>query len=92
MRVATGLILWALIGFAVWNGFYDLYVSRGAREYLQMSAEAELGRRETPSMVHVMAAAQSSGARAGSYWATFVVGSGWATIWLARRRRDARGS
>lgn len=86
MRTITGLALWAAIGFAVWNGFYDLYVSRGAREYLQMAAEAELGRRETPSMTHVMEAAQKNGARVGGGWAILVTGAGWATIWLARRQ------
>ncbi len=25
--------LWLVVGVAVWNGFFDLYVSRGAREY-----------------------------------------------------------
>ena len=34
-------VLWLVIGFAVFNAFFDLYVSRGAREYLQKRAEYE---------------------------------------------------
>jgi hypothetical protein len=50
MRGRLAAVIWLAIGVAIWNGFYDLYVSRGAREYLQLAAETELGRREPPSM------------------------------------------
>ena len=78
---------WLLIGIVVWNGFFDLYVSRGAREYLQLAAEAELGRGPTPSMDHVMAEARHAGATAASLWAVLVTGAGWITIVAGRRRR-----
>jgi hypothetical protein len=85
VRAGLAAVLWLMVGVAIWNGFYDLYVSRGAREYLQMAAEAELGRRDTPSMTAVMTAAHQNGARASTYWALFVVGSAWMTIWFIRR-------
>ena len=46
--------LWIVVGVAIWNGFFDLYVSRGAREYGQKQAEFELGLGPQPSMETVM--------------------------------------
>jgi hypothetical protein len=80
MRRGVVLVIWLAIGVAVWNGFYDLYVSRGAREYLQLVAEAELGRGERPSMAAVMAANSQAGLVAASLWAALVVGAGWLTV------------
>ncbi|MCC7009161.1 MAG: hypothetical protein IT184_10115 [Acidobacteria bacterium] len=83
---------WLAIGFAVWNGFFDLYVSRGARYYLQLQAEAELGRTSPAAMADVMARAARDGVIASSLWTVVIVGCGWATVALtdrARRPRDA---
>jgi hypothetical protein len=79
-------ILWLAVGTAVWCGFFDLYVSRGAREYLQTHAEFELGRVPEPSMPAVMARAQGDGVTAASWMAGLVVCAGWATIAAAGRR------
>jgi hypothetical protein len=83
-RLLAGL--WLLVGAAVWNGMFDLYVSRGAREYLQREAEFELGRGPEPSMMTVMANARRDGTSGATLWAVFVTGAGWATIAMARRR------
>jgi hypothetical protein len=82
-RVAT--TLWLLLGVAVWCGFFDLYISRGAREYLQLVAESELGRRPTPSMAEVMSRAKRAGVIAATGWAIVIVGAGWATVRATRR-------
>ena len=37
---ALAAVLWLVLGVAVWNGFFDLYVSRGAREYGQLRVGA----------------------------------------------------
>lgn len=86
-RVGLLLGLWILVGAVVWIGIYDLYISRGAREYLQLSAEAELGRGTVPSMAGVMRRSKDMGATAGTYWALFVTGAGWVTVWMMRRTR-----
>lgn len=86
MRPAVLYALWLLVGAAVWNGFFDLYVSRGAREYLQKQAEAELGRGPAPSMDAVMANAKRDGVEAATIWAVVVTGCGLTTIALVRRR------
>ena len=79
-------MLWLLLGVAVWNGFFDLYISRGAHEYLQRVAEAEVGRGPAPSMVDVMAHARHLGLVASTGWAVLVVGAGWVTLAGGRRR------
>jgi hypothetical protein len=80
-------LVWVAIAAAVWSGFFDLYVSRGAREYLQLSAESELGRAPRPSMTTVMAEARHAGAVAASSWALVVIVAGWGTIALVGKRR-----
>jgi hypothetical protein len=83
--------VWLLVGLAVWNGFFDLYVSRGAREYLQRQAEFELGRGPEPSMSVVMAQAARAGRQAASWMGGWVVAAGWATIYLVSRPRVPAG-
>jgi hypothetical protein len=75
-----------LVGAVVWCGIFDLYVSRGVREYLQRVAEADLGRGPHVPMATVMDRAKHQGAVSGTLWAVFVVGAGWTTIALVRRR------
>jgi hypothetical protein len=88
----TIAVLWLVVGIALWNGIFDLYVSRGAREYLQLQAQSELGIVPRPSMAVVMARAERMGLIAATLWASAVVGAGWVTILLVARspgpRRD----
>ena len=78
-------ILWIAVGVAVWNGFFDLYVSRGAREYGQKQAEYELGLGPQPSMALVMANAKHDGVVMSTIWASLVVVAGFATIKIVRK-------
>jgi hypothetical protein len=93
-RVLAGL--WLILGIAIWCGFFDLYVSRGAREYGQRHAEYELHMtREEPSMTQVMDRAKHDGVVAASLWGATIVVAGWTTIWIKsgmRSRRASRGS
>ena len=89
MRARAIAFAWLLVGAAVWNGFFDLYVSRGARHYLQLQAEFELGRASEPSMRAAMDVATRDGLIAASLWAAAIVACGWGTLALARRKRDA---
>jgi len=84
-RIAAAF--WLLLGVAVWAGFYDLYVSRGAREYGQLRVEAELGRGAEPDMKRVMANARRDGVVAATAWAVVIVAAGWGTIWVGQRGR-----
>ena len=61
--------LWLVVGVVVWNGFFDLYVSRGAREYGQLRVERQRDHGPEPDMTAVMARAKHDGAWASSAWA-----------------------
>ena len=90
MTRRTIAILWLVVGVALWNGIFDLYVSRGAREYLQLRAESELGLVPQPSMGAVMARAERMGLIAATLWACAVVGAGWLTVVLVSRSSTRR--
>jgi len=74
-----------VLGIAIWNGFFDLYVSRGAREYGQLRVEAERDRLPQPDMTAIMNRAKRDGLQHASFWALLVVAGGWATLGLAGR-------
>jgi len=88
---APALVLALALAVAVWSGFFDLYVSRGAREYLQLRAEFELGRGPQPSMESVMSQARSAGVIAASLWAAAAFGTVCAAS-VVNRRRPARST
>jgi len=79
------VVLWIGLGVVIWNGFFDLYVSRGAREYGQLRVEHELGRGPEPDMKEVMGRAQRDGAVAASLWAVLVIAAGAGTLWVGRK-------
>ena len=82
--------LWLVIGLVIFNAFFDLYVSRGAREYLQLRAEADLGIVPPPSMPEVMARAERMGLIAATLWAGAIVAGGWITIRFTAKGRCLR--
>ena len=96
MRARTLVILWLALGVALWCGVFDIYVSRGATDYLRAQAEYELTRHsDPPPMAVVMGRAKRAGGLAATLWAGAVVGLGWATIRLrggARASSQSRGS
>lgn len=87
MSARVMAVLWLALGVAVWNGFFDLYVSRGAREYGQLRVEHELGRGPDPDMNNVMDRAIRDGVQASTVWAALIVAAGWTTIWATRKHR-----
>ena len=86
-KVSPRLIagFWLVLGIALWNGIFDLYVSRGAREYLQKQREFELRLGPEPSMDVVMTQARNDGIVMSSLWSALVVAGGFATLHWARR-------
>ena len=87
MSIRVAAVLWLVLGVAIWNGFFDLYVSRGAREYGQLRVEHELGRGPDPDMQDVMARARRDGFRGSTIWASLIVLAGWGTIWVVRTEK-----
>ena len=82
-----GVVLWLVLGAAVWNGFFDLYVSRGAREYGQLRVEHARDGLPEPDMNEIMGRAQRDGVIASTIWAVVVVGAGLGTLWWRKRIR-----
>lgn len=78
-------VLWLLVGLAVFNAFFDLYVSRGAREYLQKRAEYELRGGAEPRMDAVMAQSTRDAWTMSTIWAGLVVAAGWGTLAASRK-------
>jgi hypothetical protein len=85
VKARTVLVLWVVLGAALWNGIFDLYITRGAHEYLQRQAEFQLHRGPEPTMDGVMARAKHDGAETATLWAVLIVGAGWTTV-LGRKR------
>ena len=73
-------VLWLVIGIVIFNAFFDLYVSRGAREYLQKRAEYELRGGSEPRMDAVMAQSVRDAWVMSSIWSALVVAAGLATV------------
>lgn len=96
MRARTLAVLWLALGVALWCGIFDIYISRGATDYLRAQAQYELhAAPEAPSMAVVMTRAKHAGALAASLLTGIVVGLGWLTIWLrggTRLLSQSRGS
>jgi hypothetical protein len=80
-------VLWVLLGIALWNGVFDLYITRGVREYLQLKAEYELHRGPEPSITEVMSRSRRDGVRAASVWAGVVTIAGLGTLMIGRKSR-----
>jgi hypothetical protein len=84
--VALGF--WALVAFVVWNGFFDLFVSRGQKHYFAAHALHELGRGPRVTIEEVMSRTVDDAVLASSLWAAFVLaaGLGW-TAYVVRQGR-----
>ena len=79
------VVLWLVLGVAVWNGFFDLYVSRGAREYGQLRVEHARDGLPEPDMKAITGRAKRDGVIAASVWAAAIVVAGLGTLWLAKK-------
>jgi hypothetical protein len=79
------LIIWIGIGVVVWNGFFDLFMTRGVKEYLYRQAEYELGRGKPVTMREIMDETKADAAVKASIWAVLVAGAGVLTVILCTR-------
>lgn len=78
------LLLWLGVAVVVWNGAFDLLVTRGVKEYLYREAEAELGRGPRVTMREIMDQTIHDAAITASLWALFVGGAGYTSFRLSR--------
>ncbi|MGE3842894.1 MAG: hypothetical protein AB7I50_15070 [Vicinamibacterales bacterium] len=80
------LLIWIGLAVVVWNGFFDLLVSRGEKQYFLERARFELGLDPEPSLHEIMRATRHDAARSASIWALLVVVAGAGTAVLLTRR------
>jgi hypothetical protein len=79
------VIVWIGIGVVVWNGVFDLFMTRGVNEYLYRQAQHELGRGEQVTMREIMNETKADAAVKASIWAVLVAGAGVLTVILCTR-------
>lgn len=78
-------VLWIGLGIVIWNAFFELYVSRGAREYGQLRVEHARDGLPEPDMQAIMSRAQRDGLVWSTVYASLVTGAGLVTL-LARKQ------
>jgi hypothetical protein len=80
---------WTLVAFVVWNGFFDLFVSRGQKHYFAAQAWHELGRGPRVTIDGVMTQTVADALGWSSLWAAFILaaGLGWTACLVRRRAR-----
>jgi hypothetical protein len=66
------VLLWVVLAVAIWNGVFDLLVTRGVKEYLYRSAEHARGRGPEVTMDVIMAQTIRDGVVTASAWALLI--------------------
>jgi hypothetical protein len=84
---------WLALAIAVWNGLYDLLISRGIKEFLMRAAMHEAGRGPEPSLTVIMDTTVAGAVWVSTLWASIVLLAGLWTVraFAARRRPEAVG-
>jgi hypothetical protein len=91
--LATAAAVWGAAAFAVWNGFFDVLVTRGEKQYLLDQARHDAGLGPPAAMDAVMRETIRDAAFKASLWALVVLAAGLLGSWLVWRaaRREAPG-
>jgi hypothetical protein len=89
LRLALGF--WLAVAGVVWNGFFDILVTRGEKQYLLVQARHELGAGPPASMDDVMSVTIHDAARTATVWAllVFAAGAG-CTVYVRRVTTPSR--
>ncbi len=85
-RIAVAL--WLAIAVVVWNGIYDVLLTRGVKEYLFRSALHEAGRGPMIPMSQIMDVTVQDAVWVSTLWASILLLAGLVTIRLGRRARE----
>jgi hypothetical protein len=88
VRVA---LFWLVVSFVIWNGFFDILITRGEKQYLLSQARAELGLEPPRTIDEVMGRTIADARRVASIWAILVFVSGITSTLVAGRRPKSRG-
>ncbi|MBI2221933.1 MAG: hypothetical protein HYU53_12090 [Acidobacteria bacterium] len=90
-RLWPWLGVWLLVSAVVWNGVFDILVTRGVKEYLYRQADHELGRGPRVTMHEIMDQTVRDAAVTASLWALLVGGAGAVTVLRLSRPRSPAG-
>ena len=74
LAFATGF--WLAVAFLVWNGFFDVLVTRGEKQYLLDQARYEAGLGPASSMDAIMSETIRDAAVKATVWGVIVFASG----------------
>jgi hypothetical protein len=81
------ILIWIGVAFAVWNGFFDILVTRGEKQYLLAQARHELGLGPRPTLDEVMGRTIRDARTNASIWAGIVLAAGVTTTAMLTRAR-----
>jgi hypothetical protein len=80
----TALWLWLIVAAVVWNGLYDILLTRGVDEFLVRAALYQAGRMPEPSMSHMMDITVRNAIWISTVWSGMILLAGLVTIRLLR--------
>jgi hypothetical protein len=70
------VLFWLAAAFVVWNGFFDILVTRGEKQYLLSQARYELGVAPPRTIDEVMTRTIADARRIASIWGGIVLAAG----------------
>jgi hypothetical protein len=86
-RIAVGT--WLILALVVWNGIYDLMLTRGIKDYVLRNALHEAGRGPAVSMTTLLDLTVSEAFWVATLWAAVILLAG---LWTVRAFRPSRGT
>jgi hypothetical protein len=78
--------IWVIVSVVVWNGVYDLLMTRGIKDYLLRQALHQAGRGPEVSMTALIDLAITEATWVSTLWASAILLAGMMTIRLLTRR------
>ena len=81
-RIAVGT--WLILALVVWNGIYDLLLTRGIKDYVLRNALHQAGRGPTVSMTALLDFTVWEAFWVATLWASVILCAG---LWTIRARR-----
>jgi hypothetical protein len=82
-----GAVIWLIAAAVVWNGIYDLLLTRSIKEYLLRAALHDLGRGPQIPIKAAMDAAVYDAVWIATLWAGMILLAGLVTLRVMRRHR-----
>jgi hypothetical protein len=81
--------VWVIVAVVVWNGVYDLLMTRGIKDYLLRQALHQAGRGPEVSMTALIDLAITEATWVSTLWASAILLTGLMTIRLLTRRHTS---